>query len=792
MAENAPVATTLRETTPIEFTIPGPRHTTEGMTSDVRPEEVAQTETSPDIFAEMRLVRQLNTYSKPSDEALHLDDEIIALVELGDPEAAAQLVTASTSENRRLNDAILRRHPGIHLTEDPTQLVVEKICRQKAQTFEAAFTEHFAALPPEQRQEISGIVRAAAADPATALEVPASFWAHFHELSDEARAAFLSAPASLAVAAESLSVMGSHGVMSCAGRLMPYAVKIEDPTKRSAYIESFARAFAIAGRTAQAAALLSEFEDPQRAATLAVEIYQKDPSESLGDLARALGVFEPERPVAIPTETAQILGQSVKAVRNIRVSSPEEPYAVQSIMKLREAADTSLLRDLLATLSTEEMRWRTLRMPGADEDSSATRIYQGVDVELRLALRASPPEEAERRIRVFIQKTQLAEKARAFYTADLRRNGEGLRRATPDEDVPDEALDSLGFNELFESLQIPKEIGDEMRLAWSSFSVMEEAMHRTGKTNEKDLTQGELLGAADEKVKMIYEQATAAARYVELYGGEELVKLHETFGIVNFVRGSPEDFHDQLMRWNEAYPDPPPKPEEDPTSPLESDEDPTPPPEDAEDVINFCVAAYDDPSTAFRKEARLFFKNFGTKGGYYFEAGKRAQVGRIFVAIGNRARHLNRDPETDPTVENMVAAGHGTSTNVILSHGESIDIESYAEAIRGRIRLSDAQRKAEAQPAKFKPRARGNRIKTNTYARHVGNKLRVIFDACGVAGDARTTYNITEMITRAHGMTAEGAPTNITGFRLDDEDNVIYSVKENGIIVDRPSVRYEP
>jgi hypothetical protein len=250
--------------------------------------------------------------------------------------------------------------------------------------------------------------------------------------------------------------------------------------------------------------------------------------------------------------------------------------------------------------------------------------------------------------------------------------------------------------------------------------------------------------------------------YQETYGTGELLALHNTFGIVNFTRGTGEQFHNQMLRWNGLYKNKQGDLAKHKTMPRPR---------------NVLVAATDDHNGAFGKAAEKFFDDFGESGSFYFEASSKAELSRAIVKVGDRERQAGRDPMQDPSVRNVIVAGHGAPDIIQLSRFDTFDLEAYVAAMMGMNKLNDL----------------GGNAVPNEYSRHLGNLYRVILHACSTGRAVPVAMNISQMIHAVTGAPVESPPADSYGYNYTrSTGKVRFKVKNaQGEIVPVNSVRHE-
>jgi hypothetical protein len=326
------------------------------------------------------------------------------------------------------------------------------------------------------------------------------------------------------------------------------------------------------------------------------------------------------------------------------------------------------------------------------------------------------------------------------------------------------ALDDFPiFNLFMDELGIPEEYHLAFLKPWLSTSPLEMGRieHRTkGSLTADQLRDGVTLAAGN-----AYEQASALQHYVERYGVQEMVELHETFGIVNFARGSAELLHDQLVRWQgrmveDVWTDGRGHTE---TRMRRECDQPR--------WIN--IVATDSDNPALHKRFDSVFSKLGPHG-FVFEAATEKQLARAAVKVGNRERMAWRDPSAaGGGVRLVIVSAHGTPSSLYLSDGHELGIEDYAAAYRGRRDMEAARIQRDSSTGA----SDASQVAPNTFIRHLGWQHEVVLDACATGGESELyAYNLASAMAYGHQGRVTGAPVNVVDFAI-KRGRVVYTVR---------------
>ena len=310
-------------------------------------------------------------------------------------------------------------------------------------------------------------------------------------------------------------------------------------------------------------------------------------------------------------------------------------------------------------------------------------------------------------------------------------------------------MERRGLDKCFDSLGIPKKMQTDLFEAWMSYSPVGFAYAEYKKENVKDLTDGEIERVSLVTTKVFYEQLTAVQHYCEQYGTTELIELNDIFGIVNFTRGTAEQFHSQLLRWKDTE----------------------------EAVRNINVAAAEDHNFSFGETADgLFFASFGEEGSFYFEASTIAELSRAFVQVGTRERAAGREPSEQSEVQNVIISGHGEPRAIELSWGNLINIENFATAAHARHQFAE----------------KGGKVRANDYSQYIGNAYRIILHACSAGKEIPESINISQVLHTEYGVPVEASPRDSSGYRVNERGRVGYGMMDkNDDFVYVEGVRHE-
>ena len=726
------------------------------------------------LIKDLRRRRRLNDYER-SDESILIDDAIIELFSRGEVELASRLVIPSYSERGPLEKAILRRYNDDD--EAATALTtVTTIMIEKTQVLSEQIHDHLEGISPEIINELAAELKSGVSDPESALEVSPEFWAGFFDLPETARDAILHTSGPLSRAVETIGALEEGGLLEYAKEFMRPALALS-PQDRGEYIASASEA--IRGFTTNYPELsLSRFEisllashrAPHVALELAIRSFpSKLPSTALNFLNSELGIIDQDidaEPSIIPQEVIALLPDLNEAMRNVGVSSYEAPRATGECLKLGAEAFETILPDFIKSIEETSMLREGLTMySGASSESINARTINSIQFageELRAIFIPGDRLDTEEKIR-HLQRFAAKQHAvnrdyeltkdflhRIRNSALAEANGQTDPEANSSSSSIEEKIERRGLDRYFDGLGIPKELQVKLFDSWMSYAPAGFALSQYNKKNVKDLTDVEIEISSIQTTKVFYEQLTAVQQYCEQYSTEELIELHDIFGIVHFTRGSAEQLHDQLLRWKD----------------LESP------------VKNINVAATDDYNFAFGNTAKVFFESFGEEGSFYFEAPTIPRLSRAFVQVGARERAAGREPSEASQVQNVVISGHGEPVSIELSYGNSINIKNFAEAAHARQQFAEIDSKARLEP--------------NDYSQYIGHSYRIILHACSTGKEMPESLNISRVLNIEYGVPVDASPLDSSGYNISEKGNVSYKVSnENGdqILVD--SVRHE-
>lgn len=487
------------------------------------------------------------------------------------------------------------------------------------------------------------------------------------------------------------------------------------------------------------------------------------PTVALSFLNSELGMVDLDAgnaPTDLPAEITAILPDLNEAFRKAGVSSYEAPLLVREALELGPEAIHTIFPNFIKLMGeTADFREKINTSFGM---VNATINERGIDAlhfyedEFRaILLPENKLDEGEtgRRLDRFAMKQYAANKHYELikvFLEEIRDEERGDAKPPEPDTYPSTAdrIKNRGLDKYFDELGIPEGLRTKLFDAWMSYSAIGHALRQYEKSQVKDLTDEEIEMASLQAARIFYEQLTAMQHYCEQYGSAELIELNEIFGIVDFTRGSAEQFHDQLLRWRN--------------------------PELS--VKNINLAATEDHNFAFGNTANLFFTSFGEDGSFYFEASSIPELSRAFVQVGTRERNAGREPIENSEVRNVVISGHGGPKGIALSRGNSVNIENFAQAAQGRHQLID--RHGNARP--------------NDYSQHIGMSYRVILHACSAGKEVPESINLSQVLHREYGVPIEASSRVMAGYRVSEAGNIMYRVpSENGEYVYSDGVRYE-
>ncbi len=723
------------------------------------------------MFTNLRLQRRVNDfYRQRVPGVLDIDDAIAQLLEGGETELALRLITPKDEEYPALAPAMARLHGDGQEGSGQVNEDILALIAQKTADFELRLNENLPTLPERMRERVSSEARVFSADPEAALDIPASFWEQYLALPEDTRYTVMSAQLPLETTIHSLHAISHGGMLRHLGTLLPIVGTLPEG-QREAFVTGMSNALAVlrernGGLDVQPDTIrfLGYFSDPEMALALASEVSpNQEANRALYSLSLMLGVqYENGKPPhPISGDVAALLPGICDALLAVGTPRHNLDYLTRGLLTLHTGPDDQLLPGLVASLS--QCQELALSDPhDAGDYGLLSEKKLGDELATILAAQGKyGPEETRLRLETYSAKlqavrnvydarlksiTEVRDKKRAAAKAEAAGNPpepedpelENPELESPEREKPEAEskypalLREHGLNTFFASLDIPDEIGAEMYEAWDSFSAFVYAETTFKIEKIKDLDDEQLRIGAMRLAAVLYEQASHVQSYCERYGSEEAIQLHNTFGIVNFGRATPQQFHNQLMRWEGTV------------RGAEGVFEPT---------VNISVAAPEDYNIAFKGAAKKFFETFGEPGSFYFEARSKKALSRAFVKVGNRERAAGRDPQQESAVRNVIISGHGAPDGLALSHHGILDVEAYVEAMLRMNKFNDSGGKAMAVP--------------NDYSRHLGSAYRVILDACSTGAEVPLAINISDAIYAHHGRPTEAPPADSYGSVID-------------------------
>lgn len=604
----------------------------------------------------------------------------------------------------------------------------------------AGFTNDVHARAPqlseEEARDLASKLAVRHDHPESILDVPTAFWDNFQRYSPEVQSVFLNSKQPLERTAETLHILASHGLLSQAGTLLDTIAQRGDMAEQEALAASLARLTREQPDLSDSSLrTLASVRNPEAAFALACK-YKPEasrygaytPASPTDQAVSTLHVLALQRPdIQPPYELTPMMDTILRATNELR------HYGIESYQVMHYASggmlegspdEAAAFNALLDTMSNWRTTWGSTHPLGHPAE-----MVEGISKELHELIakgyEASGLYELQHKTAALQQIYELTQKRLIQYQ----------------EGVPPENLElgdsNKGGNlsqlkEVLKDLKIPHELLVKLFRSWMAYDEINVAKRWSEKVEFDDIRQS----VVNDAMSTIYRHITNTQEYVKQYGSEELVELNKVFGIVNLNRATPEEFHDQLLRWK-----------------------------DPKVVIkNLELANTDaDWNGAFSSAATDLFEMFGREGSFYFEVGTAADVGRALVQAGAREHQAGRNPAENPTLENLIIAGHGNPEGIVLSYGHRINVQAYDRAAAGQKKLNK------------------NRVKArfNDYVKHLGNKYRVILQACSTNGKSMYSMNISQRMELAHKVRDMQAPTaNSAGFTLNEDNEVIFNLVE--------------
>jgi hypothetical protein len=755
-------------------------------------------EEQEEAFAALRLARKLSDYQADRDETSNtIGEGIILLLENGEEKLASRLITPSVDEDMQLDAALRRRHPGAFLQGDATYETLTRVRNEKREAFNKRFRDHLKSLPDELYEDIMFEVRIGAADPEGALDVPSSFWGNFMQLPYEMQHAVLKNPSRMSVAVETFQQIGHSGLLEHTAQLLPILSAMDGAVRESTLtslsnirreLQQLEPPVELGGYDMS---VLTRYRNPRQAIMLARELF---PNESVGGALSSMDYeldndhtnLQPGQLFEIPRGIAAALPTLHEALGAIGVSSHQLTSYVRGITRLQRETGWSMAGPLSRTLiQVAEI------LPSHVLNYEETLSHQTILKTLYRILERPEGVDGEEvvgqldlylnRLDAMVKHYQYAK----LYMEEEREADQNATEAKEDSPTPADILNDtpelsdtekkerakLQYKKMirnrslgayFDELGIPEEMATKMFGAWQSYDEIYNVFKAEGIDRSKDLTDEMIAKAALDTASRLYKNLSAVQEYQETYGTGELLALHNTFGIVHFRRGTGEQFHNQMLRWNGLYRNKRGDLAKHKTMPRPR---------------NVMVAGIHDHNGAFDKAAAKFFGDFGENGSFYFEASTKAELSRAIVKVGDRERQAGRDPLQNPSVRNLIVAGHGSPESLQLDAYDLLDLESYVVAMMGMNKLNDL----------------GGNAVPNDYSRHLGNLYRVILHACSAGRAVPVAMNISQMIHAATGAPVESSPEDSYGYEYTRRTGKVrFRVKnEEGKIVPVNSVRHE-
>ncbi len=761
---------------------------TQALPEALRPEHIEQqaleaAQLSPEdqahVFAALRQRRAVPDQPTPESDAI--DDAIVLLMEHGHLDVVKKLITPLDQEGSRFLTAT-----GRYLqTDDKTTLRgselyqdFDKLHSDKFIEVKAAVNEHLAEMDEDLRMDVFVAAITDSHDPENILLAPASFWKEFVAFPFGVQKEIMASKNGPEPMVAAMRTISHCGLLQHAPEIITAVASLSDPEERDVYTASLAEAMRQA-QSPEVLPLLKYYKDPEAALALALHVSPgSTPYQALNYMRHDFELdaatpydLQPSKAAIVRRLHAQLdngfsgLSSGGTLIKNfIKLHDKIAPDAL--MVCLDGLQDISELTVIDPTYSPANYGYDYLKFDG---DALQDLVRDAFNMS---------PEDAERHLSYYGHTLRAMRKTYddAFsWFSQMRDKAaqpqEALPDAPPDQHVEPApkkdykaTAEKYGLDTLFDDLGIPPDVREAAQMltpdmreeickAWLSAGATARALQLAGKPEEAkvtELTDEEFHRGAIWKISALYQQATALHTYYESYGRHtaegqdknELARLFETFGIVNFVRGTPQDFHGQMQRWEGTIPG------------AEGVLEPT-------EHIN--VACTDDPNTAFVSAAKNFFATFSKKGSFYFEASSVRRVGRAFVQVGERERQAGRNPEADNLVKDVILSGHGNVDLIAFGKKEYLEVMRFAAALRGINEFNDTE---------------GNKAfaSFNTYAQHIGTTYRLILDACLVNADVDTQFsiNISQLLENMYGVPANASKRKTYGYSLDPDGNVVH------------------
>lgn len=705
---------------------------------------------------------------------VYLDDTIAQLVRGGETEIAKGLISSSFAEPNHLATAV-ERMTADEAEQSQLTSTLETLCSDKQTELRHHLQNNGAS-----DSTVDWIIQETI-DPDSAATIPTTFWQKL-EANPSLIALMTKGEHDLARSAETLSAIDNAGLLEYGELLIQKVLQFRNSEMATNYLSSIREAMSVFIDqqksehaqhidTRKVVANLSYFEDPTAALEAAKSLYGAE--RYMQELHSLYGLVHPQyggyelaafRPedisalrtlqdycVAIGVDTrninavsASLLGDSdpisraqriTEGLRLANITANTNPSLFFEIAKREDPLSLGravLVLEHQITDISDSVRQELLRATvGSQTPEKTAHLIVRSQQEL-LKQQLSIEVIGTRKLFEVMRMVDEAENSDALYKYcsnwKIQHECENvfkvrlqpvLERGDRQAEDSDQRPTLVNFPELdtrFERLGITPEVAEGMLDSWLTYSAINRRLYDDGQFRNT-VTREDIDSAVDEQSQQLLKQIESLTKYVEQFGTEETMTLTDTFGIYNFIRYKPKQLHHQLQSWK-------------------SGEHP---------AKNVLVSARADWNGAVSDAGTSFERVLETEGLYCFEVNDATDLAKVAVAVGNRERAMNREPE----LNNFIIDGHANPEGILFgTRGQHLDVTDYLK-----------------EPL--------NGARANTYRRHLGNTFRVILKACSTAREVAYGKNIAEAISDHHAVRVEGSKVATRGGIIIEPDGTV-------------------
>ncbi|HTE57952.1 MAG TPA: hypothetical protein VK694_04365 [Verrucomicrobiae bacterium] len=453
---------------------------------------------------------------------------------------------------------------------------------------------------------------------------------------------------------------------------------------------------------------LTTFEQPAAALQTAKEIFGED--AYLSELSTLTKIFEEERwPLIYVTEDVgpalRDLKQCVNADQFVELaqqvvqkSNPQAAVDVVNVMS-QLTANQQVFKQIITSEQPEASAAaytyiaNKLKERGESLDALGISALQQLAKSHRTDYGENGPEITVNDV-VIERYVDWAQHARfdqeigaAYETYWQARRDPEVKRGQ--ELLAPQLADLPGIQEHLTSLGLDEQLASRLFETWRALDRFPKSILEDKDKDDKAKQEAFDTEFALQK-EMMQSQVRALSKLIEAYSLQEATYMVETFGIQNFNRYKPEQLHKQFVDWTSGRVAP----------------------------RNLVISAQGDHNSFMSNIGSEYTSQLKQEGLFFFEAGSATELAKIAVAVGQRERNANREPD----LQNVIIAAHGEYRGLILGpRGEALSIFQYIHQINSRGQVG-------ARP--------------NTFTKHLGNSYRIILHACSTAGEGGIAYHM--------------------------------------------------